>query len=483
MYRKRRVHDSLFVAYGAFIVAIMFALVFDATAQEGYSISGKVDWMWAHIPMSGVTVSAMPGTASWGSRTATTDSNGEYRIEGLELNRSYTVTPMKEGCLLFEPRQIDVGGTQTSVDFVGLCSITIGGRVSGPGGQGARVTLTPEQGAPPFADSEAEIADDSGNYIFIEGYPFVEYWVEPMKTGYTFSPVKVQVGSPGDNITGVNFTSTASAGPPDAPIIGTVNPGDARAIVSFSPPASDGGSPITSYVVSSDVGNKTATGTTSPITITGLTNGTTYRFKVQAANAAGTGPASALSDQVTPVGLPAPPKISSVKAGNAEVQVTFLPSPSDGGSPITSYTVTSKPGQKKATDKTSPITVTGLTNGTAYTFTVVATNAIGTGPASGPSAGATPALPPGAPTNVTATPRNGAATVSFSPPASNGGSPITSYEVYNLTGRRVATGQASPITVIGLTNGTTYTFKVTAVNAVGTGSASKPSNPVTPQPR
>ena len=65
----------------------------------------------------------------------------------------------------------------------------------------------------------------------------------------------------------------------------------------------------------------------------------------------------------------------------------------NGGSPITSYTVTSSPGGKTATGASSPITVTGLTNGTAYTFTVTATNALGTGPASSPSNSVTPVGP------------------------------------------------------------------------------------------
>ncbi len=87
---------------------------------------------------------------------------------------------------------------------------------------------------------------------------------------------------------------------------------------------------------------------------------------------------------------------------------------------------------------------------------------------------------PGAPGGVTATAGNAQATVSFTPPASDGGSPITSYTVTSNPSNITATGPSSPITVTGLTNGTTYTFTVTATNAVGTGPASAPSNSVTP---
>jgi len=91
-----------------------------------------------------------------------------------------------------------------------------------------------------------------------------------------------------------------------------------------------------------------------------------------------------------------------------------------------------------------------------------------------------PSSLPGAPTGVTAIAGNGQATVSFTPPASNGGSAITSYTVTSNPGNITANGSASPITVTGLTNGTAYTFTVTATNAIGTGAASSPSNSVTP---
>jgi hypothetical protein len=89
---------------------------------------------------------------------------------------------------------------------------------------------------------------------------------------------------------------------------------------------------------------------------------------------------------------------------------------------------------------------------------------------------------PGAPRGVTAKAGNAQATVSFSAPASNGGSPITSYTVTSSPGNITATGASSPITLPGLTNGTAYIFTVTATNAIGTGPASAPSNSVTPGP-
>src|SRR5262249_6273629 len=149
-------------------------------------------------------------------------------------------------------------------------------------------------------------------------------------------------------------------------------------------PANDGGAAITSYTVTSSPGGITATGATSPITVTGLTNGTSYTFTVTATNSAGTGPPSVLSNAVTPAGVPGAPPDALAIGGTAQATVPFT-APSPNGSAITSYTVTSSPGGITASGAASPITVPGLTNGTSYTFTVRATNGIGTGPPSAPS--------------------------------------------------------------------------------------------------
>jgi hypothetical protein len=130
------------------------------------------------------------------------------------------------------------------------------------------------------------------------------------------------------------------------------------------------------------------------------------------------------------------------------------------------------------------VVVSGLTDGQAYTFTVTATNGIGTGPSSASSSPVTPvaaATVPGAPTNVTAVTGNGQATVSWTAPASNGGSAIIQYTVTSSpAGGQATTAGATSAAVINLTNGTTYTFTVTATNSVGTGPASAASNGVTP---
>jgi hypothetical protein len=94
---------------------------------------------------------------------------------------------------------------------------------------------------------------------------------------------------------------------------------------------------------------------------------------------------------------PGAPSGVSATAGDSSATVTWT-APGDGGSAITSYTVTPYIGgtaQPTTTVGTTSASVTGLSNGTAYTFTVSATNAVGTGPASAASAAVTPAAQPG----------------------------------------------------------------------------------------
>src|SRR6185436_2605679 len=132
---------------------------------------------------------------------------------------------------------------------------------------------------------------------------------------------------------------------------------------------------------------------------------------------------------------------------------------------------TSLPGGFSGTSAGPPVVVNGLANGTAYTFTVVATNALGSGQPSAASNSATPqATRPDPPTITAAIPGSGTLVVAFAPPASNGGSAITGYTVTcraGATSIEVA-GSAPQVVVGGLSNGTQYDCFVVATNAIGT---------------
>jgi len=263
--------------------------------------------------------------------------------------------------------------------------------------------------------------------------------------------------------------------------------GDGQATVSFSAPASNGGATITGYTVTAAPGGASATSAApGAATVTGLQNGISYTFTVTATNSKGVGPSSSPSSPVSPftvITVSLPPWNVSAVAGNKQATVSFSEPTNNGGGNITNYTVTTSPGGRTASGPASPISVTGLSNGTSYTFTVRADNVAGTSAASAASNAVTPFLPvtvPRPPTSVTATAGNTRATVSFVPPVDDGGASITGYTVTATPGPRTATGASSPIVVTGLTNGTGYTFTVTATNAIGASIASSASATITP---
>ena len=173
---------------------------------------------------------------------------------------------------------------------------------------------------------------------------------------------------------------------PGAPTIGKATAGNAQASVAFTAPASNGGSAITAYTASCTGAGVTQTGTgkSSPIVVSGLRNGSLYSCKVQARNAMGSG---AVSGAVTvmPATVPGMPTIGKATAGNAQVSVAFTAPASNGGSAITAYTASCIGAgvTQTGTGKSSPIVVSGLSNGLIYSCKVQARNAMGSGAASG----------------------------------------------------------------------------------------------------
>jgi hypothetical protein len=270
---------------------------------------------------------------------------------------------------------------------------------------------------------------------------------------------------------------------PNAPTSLSATAGDGQATISFTP-GSNGGSAITNYKYSLDGTNFldfSPSITSSPVTISGLTNGTSYNVYLKAVNARGDSSAST-SVSVTPSTTPSAPTSLSATAGDGQATISFTPG-SNGGSAITNYKYSLDGTTYTALspiDSSSPITISGLTNGTSYTVYLKAVNARGDSSAS-TSVSVTPSTTPSAPTSLTATAGDGQTTISFTA-GSDGGSAITNYK-YSLDGTNYTalspTDSSSPVTISGLTNGNTYTIYLKAVNSAGEGSASS-SVSVTP---
>jgi titin len=299
------------------------------------------------------------------------------------------------------------------------------------------------------------------------------------------------VNAAGSSVVSTQSNWVAPVGTTVAPTSVAGTAGNTQVSLTWTAPASNGGT-ISDYTIqySSDSGSTWTTfsdtvSATASVTVTGLTNGTAYVFRVAATNQAGLGAYSSNSAVRTPVGAPGAPTNLVGVAGNAQVALTWTAPVSNGGSVITDYviryaTAAAPTSWTTFTDTVSTatsVTVTGLTNGTPYVFSVAAKNAVGTGSYSTNSSSVTPLTVPNAPTSVSAS--SGARqsdAVRFTAPANNGGSAITGYAVRfsvvnsDVWSTATLTGSTSTsFTQTGLTPATSYIFQVAAINAAGQG--------------
>jgi fibronectin type 3 domain-containing protein len=304
---------------------------------------------------------------------------------------------------------------------------------------------------------------------------------------YTVAAVNSAGVSPKSNETSATPASV-QATVPSAPQSLTAKGADGSVSLSWAAPSSNGGSPVTGYDVyrGTSPGGESATPIAANVSATGFTdtsavNGTTYYYTVAAVNAAGVSPHSAEASATPQATVPAAPSRLVASGGNGSVVLSWAVPATDGGSPITGYDVYrgTSPGGESATPLASNVVTNGFTdtsavNGTTYYYTVVAVNAAGLSPQSGEASATPQATAPSAPLAVVASGGNSSVTVSWSVPASNGGSPISGYDVYRGTsaGGESATPVATNVagtsfTDTGLVNGTTYYYTVVAVNAAG----------------
>lgn len=267
---------------------------------------------------------------------------------------------------------------------------------------------------------------------------------------------------------------------PAAPTVNSVTAGNSQATVDFTA-GSSGGSSLTNYQYSVDGGatwqTRSPASTQSPLVISGLTNGQSYNVQVRAVNSEGSGTASG-STSVTPIGAPQSPLITALAQSDTAINVSFDPPSSNGGATISGYEYSVDGGSTWISPSpsvtSSPLSISGLTPGTAYQVAVRAVNSQGAGTAS-PSQSVTTLSEPQAPTLGVVTPGDGSLSVEVTLGAT-GGTPLTNLQ-YSLDGgatwvTRNPASTYTPLYISGLTNGTSYDLAVRAMNVVGHSSAS-----------
>jgi outer membrane protein OmpA-like peptidoglycan-associated protein/predicted RNA-binding protein with TRAM domain len=376
---------------------------------------------------------------------------------------------------------------------------------TGPPSAPSITTITPSDGSlsvaftPPsstLAITDYQYSVDGGTTWISGGVTTSPLLISGLTNGTTY-PVEIRAISSAGNGNASAPTNGTPSALPGAPTITSITPGGGGTTLAVDfLPGYTGGSPITSYQYATSIGADTfafgswttASGTTSPVTITGLSIGTTYSVELRALNVKGNGPASVYANGVT-LTVPNAPTITSIVPGDATLQVNYTPftSSTDGGSAISGieYSLDGGSTWTNAGTLSDPFAIPALTNGTLYSVLLRADNGVGAGNDSTAGSG-TPLSLPGAPTQVQVVAGPTSAQATWVAPASNGGSVITGYtaSAYAASsgGSATATCTSSTLTcsLTGLTNDTTYYVSVVATNAAGTGAPSTPRVPVMP---
>lgn len=455
-------------------------------------------------PITGYDYATSVGTntTNFGAWTPVGSTSSPFTISGLTSGTAYSVELRAENAVGPGPGSVYVTGVTLAVaNTPTITTLT-------PGDATLSLAYTPYTSSTDggSAISGVEYSLDHGTTWISAGTLADPFTIAGLTNGTSYD-VTVRV----TNGVGVSGDSTvASATPrtlPGAPSQVQVNPSSGSAQVSWTAPSFDGGSAVTGYRVTaySDAAATTAVATCSTTatscTVSGLANDTTYYFAVVAMNAAGTGPASSPLVTTTPVALPGAPTISTLTAGNSYLAVPFNPGTYDVNAPVTGYQYTLDGGTTwhAASGSTSPLVISGLTNGVAYSVQVRAVSSAGVSSASNSETG-TPYAAPDPTDNATTTyvAGNGQVTVSWVAPNDNGAA-IATYTVTAFTAAisgvqaTSCTTAALSCTLTGLANGTTYYISIQSINiysqyslrstpriAVVPGAASTTSLSVTP---
>jgi hypothetical protein len=447
---------------------------------------------------SGGTPSSYTVTASPGGATCTvTGASGSCTVTGLANGTAYTFTAIATNA---------DGTSPASVASASITPSTIPSNVAAPtatrGDQQALLTWTaPFDGGSPITGYKIEVSSDNGSNWTDDttntGSSATSYTVNNLTNGTAYVFRITAINANGSSMApSSNSNAVTPAALPGIPSGLSATHGNGQVALSWTPGASSVTLTGHEIEISTDNGSSWTTAiadTGSALgsaTITGLTNGTAYLFRVSGISSAGTGLPLTLGSAVTPSTTPSAATGLSAQVGDQQVVLTWTAG-SDGGSAITGYQVERNDGTGWASVTTNTAsaattyTVTGLTNGTSYDFRVTPININGASlvTASGLANQVTPVAAPGVPNAPTAIAGPGSATIAVT--AGTGGAPasflVTALDPNNQTaGACTITGASGSCTITGLAPGTPYTFTATATNANSTSAASNASTPVTP---
>jgi hypothetical protein len=427
-----------------------------AITNYEYSLNGGTNWISASDSTTPITISGLTNGTTY-----------SVIIRGVSASGSGTASSSASGTPSALPGAPTITAVTAGGDGTSLVVTFVAGYAGGS-------TITDyEYGLSPGTNTS-----NFGSFISISGTtsPFT---IGGLTSGAAYT-VQLRAKNSAGYSPASSYVSGVTLAVPNAPVISSITPGDSTLQITYTAydNTTNGGSAISKIEYSPDGGVTWLDAGTlaNPFTISGLTNGTTYSASLRARNAIGASAASNYSG--TPRTTPSAPNGISVSQNPTSAIVNWTAPSSTGGAAVTSYTATaysaSTGGTVSGTACTTAsltCTITGLTNGTTYYISVLATNAAGSGPATAPRLSVIPAALPGAPTIGTITAADARLSVAFTAGTSDANAPITSYQYTINSGSTWinVSGTSSPILILGLINGTTYTVKIRAVSSIGNG--------------
>lgn len=335
-----------------------------------------------------------------------------------------------------------------------------------------------------LSDSEMQLVSQSLMAYLQSGNSYKSIFSSGSEVGITNVSLSKAFISPISNATDSIIPYSA----PLPPTINTVDPSNTTLTVSYSDTTDNGGYSIVKYQYSVNSGTfvDVAVGTNT-FTITGLTNGTSYSVVMRSVSSApsNTISSNSLSKSGTPYARASPLTITSIDASNTVLYVNFSTA-STGGYSLVRYEYSLNGGAyTTSAQMTSPLTIAGLTNGTAYTVKIRQITGAPINPDS-PDSNTISSIPfkqPLPPTIVSLDPSNQRIVLTYTNSTNNGGYSIDKYQ-YKINGGiyvDVAVG-TNQVYLDGLTNGTSYTIAMRAISTAPFSNISVDSSTLTTIP-